>query len=369
LAKNLRHASHSYYFPELDGLRAIAALSVVTVHMRDAFWRPFNGQLGVILFFVISGFLITSIALREESATGRPRLRAFYIRRSFRIFPLYYFVLAVYCLLILRLGITPEKRQPLLWELPYFLTYFQELPFFGEATHPQGPFYQSWSLGIEEKFYIVWPVLCFVILKHRHSLRIPIACVLIVVTAFIGSYIAPYAYILFGCVLALGLPYDIFRRGVTNLGAPLVWLSFAALALVQMFGGDVPLLYAAVSTLFIASILVIKTPLSVALAWPPLVFIGQLSYGIYLIHILCLNLIQRFIHLGTVLTYLATVAISIAFATFLHFAIEQPLVRLGRRLAARVHDAPESAPQSSNCVPALITPVRDSIESGARSST
>ena len=199
------------YLPELDGLRALAVLLVVTVHMHARAWHALNGHLGVILFFVLSGYLITALALREEATLGRLHLRAFFIRRSFRIFPLYYLVLALYCLLIFGLGVSPEKRQLLAWELPYFLTYLQEIPFFGAAAHPQGPFYQSWSLGIEEKFYLVWPILCFVVFRYRRNLRLPVACALIAVTAFTGSYIGPYAYILTGCVLALALQHKTVR--------------------------------------------------------------------------------------------------------------------------------------------------------------
>ena len=80
---------------ELDGLRAIAVLLVVTVHMHDKVWTRLNGGLGVVIFFVLSGYLITMLALREEEARGGLDFTAFYIRRTFRIFPLYYVVLAV----------------------------------------------------------------------------------------------------------------------------------------------------------------------------------------------------------------------------------------------------------------------------------
>src|SRR5262249_10191392 len=90
------------YLDELDGLRALSVLMVVSVHMHDKpiVWHWLGGWQGVTVFFVLSGYLITTLSLREEAKRGALSIPAFYIRRSFRIFPLYYFVLALYCLLI-----------------------------------------------------------------------------------------------------------------------------------------------------------------------------------------------------------------------------------------------------------------------------
>src|SRR6516225_1632317 len=87
------------YLPELDGLRAISVLLVVSVHLHDfeTVWKWLAGWQGVTVFFVLSGYLITTLSLREEEQRGSLSLAAFYVRRSLRIFPLYYFVLAVYC--------------------------------------------------------------------------------------------------------------------------------------------------------------------------------------------------------------------------------------------------------------------------------
>src|SRR3984957_16383808 len=169
------------YLPELDGLRAISVLLVVTVHLHDfeAVWKWLAGWQGVTVFFVLSGYLITTLSLREEGQGGAVSLAAFYVRRSLRIFPLYYLVLAAYCGLIFGLGLNPEKKFLLSGAMPYYLLYFQEVPFFyglpgesGIVQHANIPFYQSWSLGIEEKFYLVWSVLAFVLWRARAVLRL-----------------------------------------------------------------------------------------------------------------------------------------------------------------------------------------------------
>src|SRR6201996_9073927 len=104
------------YLPELDGLRAISVLLVVSVHLHDfeAVWKWLAGWQGVTVFFVLSGYLITTLSLREEALRGRLSLTSFYIRRSFRIFPLYYLMLGIYCFLILVLRMNPEKHAMLL---------------------------------------------------------------------------------------------------------------------------------------------------------------------------------------------------------------------------------------------------------------
>src|SRR4051812_1063795 len=90
------------YFPELDGLRALCVLLVITVHMYDSqtLWAWLAGTRGVTVFFVLSGFLITTLGLREEAERGSVALGAFYVRRCCRLLPLYFVTLAAYGVLI-----------------------------------------------------------------------------------------------------------------------------------------------------------------------------------------------------------------------------------------------------------------------------
>ncbi|MBZ5501190.1 MAG: acyltransferase [Acidobacteriia bacterium] len=199
------------YLPELDGLRAIPIFMVITVHMADGVWHWLNGGFGVTVFFVLSGYLITMLGLREEQQRGKMDMRAFYTRRVFRIFPLYYLVLGVYVFLILGVKIAPDKIPGFAPALPFFIFYFPEV-----ATHmgPHGgllPFYQAWSLGIEEKFYFFWLALAFLFLRARSWPRRTLTALLILVFIFyiywapwLGAYrVQSYALILLGAMLAL----------------------------------------------------------------------------------------------------------------------------------------------------------------------
>jgi peptidoglycan/LPS O-acetylase OafA/YrhL len=335
------------YLPELDGLRALAVLQVISTHAGVVALARLNGYLGVTLFFVLSGFLITSIALAEESKNGSVSLTSFYIRRTFRIFPAYYFVLLVYCVLIFGLNVSPEKQVPLRQALPYYLVYLQELPFWGAlGMHLSSlPFFQSWSLGIEEKFYLAWPVVCFILLRRRPKLRIP-ATLLLVALCALNPLTRPYIPILFGCALALGFQIPLFRQAIERAEPWGIWVAASLLLVFQLlilpswkqdYSNSI---YAGgLFAVFLAFLVAGSNPLRRILAFSPLVFVGKVSYGIYLVHLLCIGLVRDKLHLtNTSLLFLVSAVISIAVSTVLYFAFEQPLTALGRNLSRRWND-------------------------------
>src|SRR5579862_5884064 len=149
-----RHGSaEGRILPQLDGMRALAILLVFIAH-----WVPFEaagrviewGRIGMVLFFTLSGFLITGILLRcrDHSPTPGTALRAFYIRRTLRIFPIYYTLLAV----LLLLGYEPVRKD-LAWHLTYLAN------FSAAFIRPEGTYFavsHLWSLCVEEQFYLLW---------------------------------------------------------------------------------------------------------------------------------------------------------------------------------------------------------------------
>jgi peptidoglycan/LPS O-acetylase OafA/YrhL len=152
--------------PSLDGLRAISIALVLASHagieprfQHEGVFRFFLnhldvGSLGVTVFFVISGYLITSLLLRETRRTGTIHLGGFYFRRAMRIFPAYYVYLAVALLVSMRLG--PHiSAGPFLSAFGYFSNYY---PY--RLSHPEFNGWrigQTWSLSLEEQFYCLWP--------------------------------------------------------------------------------------------------------------------------------------------------------------------------------------------------------------------
>ncbi|HMG81447.1 MAG TPA: acyltransferase [Ferruginibacter sp.] len=173
------------YIPSLGGLRALSVMIVLISHINVRSWGnkvipfPFSmlldGNFGVNIFFVISGFLITTLLIAEENATGTISLKNFYMRRIFRIFPAYYFVLFIYFLLAL-FSIVHFTTQSWLSSIFY---YKYLVPGDYETAH-------FWSLSVEEHFYLVWP-LVFLFFK-RQRVYFAIGVILLVFLCRFNTY-------------------------------------------------------------------------------------------------------------------------------------------------------------------------------------
>ncbi len=330
-------------FPALDGLRAIAALLVVVFHFGGPAWAVANGWVGVHLFFVLSGFLITTLALREESRNGKISLANFYIRRAFRILPVYFAVLGIVVVFIyLRGGF---HTTGLADAMPYYLTFTNEF-----VTN--APFTQSWTLGVEQKFYLVWPFLAFGIAALGFPKRLGLALGLAaLMTALIPvlPYSGAYAPILIGCALAIALHH---RKGFAALRVfthPVASVPvLAALVLVQTNltkieavlgdGGTTGVLvYAVLAALLITS-LIPRGPIAWFFSTPPMRFIGERSYSVYLLQGIVSTVVAGSIpQLGTART-LTAVGVTIAaliVADVLYRWVEVPMIDVGRKLVAR----------------------------------
>jgi peptidoglycan/LPS O-acetylase OafA/YrhL len=332
----------------LDGLRAIAVLLVVMVHMHERMWTRLNGGLGAVIFFVLSGYLITMLALREEEKQGKLNLAAFYIRRSFRILPLYYFVLAVYAFLILGLKVTSYKSDGFVHYLPYYLLHLQEIPYF--KTDGGFPFYQTWTLGIEQKFYILWPLLAFGVLYLDKALRRTLTAAVILIFALSPVLAAStrwyelenYSYILMGALLAIVLEdragFAFIQKfgdaGLASLITILVSLQCFRIQATQRSNARTA---CAVDFMFLLGILVTSEGrLQRFLSKPLMGFVGQLSFGIYLVHLLCLNAAEKVFPPGrghALSAYVLTCLISIAVAYVLNRLVEKPMIHVGRILS------------------------------------
>ena len=153
---------------ELDGIRGLAAVAIVVFHAQPD-WLPL-GWAAVDLFFGLSGFLITSIVLKHGDSPGF--LRQFYLRRGLRIWPIYYLTLLGFILFRHRLPVRCDWTG--FW---YYLTYTQNLPLYWSAEAPRfhGFLNHTWTLAIEEQFYLLWPVVVLLCGARRVPL-LAIAC-------------------------------------------------------------------------------------------------------------------------------------------------------------------------------------------------
>jgi peptidoglycan/LPS O-acetylase OafA/YrhL len=332
-------------FPAFDGLRAVAAVLVFTFHFGGSGWQWASGWIGVHLFFVLSGFLITTLLLREEERYGRISLRGFYVRRVFRIMPVYVVVLLVTYALAHVTGTGQEVRRSL-WHYLLLLNEFA----------PTNAFLHSWTIGIEQKFYLFWPVIAFALTVGavRRRLLVTVAAIGCL-AAFIPTAKAfpfwpiHYIVILIGCLLAIVMHhprgYAIVRPLTHPLVATAVGIGFVGVHLgitawpPAADGHSESLLafYGVVVAVLLPTLLSRGLPAKL-LSLRPLVFVGERSYSLYLVQILAAKAVA-----GLMPAYarpgskhlVAGLIIGLLAADLLYRWVELPMINLGRRFAPR----------------------------------
>jgi peptidoglycan/LPS O-acetylase OafA/YrhL len=339
--------------PALDGLRGIAILLVVLHHAAQ--W-PSGGFLGVDLFFVLSGFLITTLLLEESAVTGRISLRRFYARRALRLLPALAVMLAGFIVVSVAVGDNPFivlKRAAL------GVSYTANIAAAWWPDSQRPPLRHLWSLAMEEQFYLVWPVALLGITRFaRTQLRLVLCLaiaglwletVVLVATDHVGNriYMGPDTRaipLLVGCLLASVVAVAPLR--IPRLTAALAIL--AALYLALFLHSDrpdalilgIPLFAVATAVLIAAGITIPR--LESALSWWPLVQLGAISYALYLWHPLTLLAVGSPAgHPAGIARPVLGVLAAIGIAAASRILVERPFLRLKRRLR---HDEPTPQP-------------------------
>lgn len=306
-------SSETDHLPQLDGLRALAFLAVAVSHWAPDFliddvpWGT-----GVQLFFVLSGFLITGILLRTRPAeTGislATALKTFYARRVLRIFPLYYGVLAI--ALLFALG---PIRQTWPWHAAYLSNF--HYAWHAHAPAVVDPFLHFWSLAVEEQFYLVWPLVA--LLASQRAL--PVILLVSIVSAAIFRisvdrfvpHLAAIRYLTPSCLDALAVggllawtKAQSGAGGLRRLSRTCLWVSIAGLAictvpLARLVDHEIGhrlghtflvIFYGAVVG---GAALGFGGILGRALTLPPLLYLGKISYGLYVYHFFAAIVIDR----------------------------------------------------------------------------
>lgn len=364
LPKLRSHVSSSpSYFPQLDGLRAICILFTVVNHIAG---HPayLNGSVGVDVFFALSGFLITNLLLADVREHGRPCLKCFYIRRLFRIVPLYYIVFALYvaaALVLHTLGQGADVYEQMLRAWPSVLSFMSEYrppeadTFFGHA----------WTLGIEEKYYLLWPLLFVGLQSLRRSWQLALLS-----AAFCGEVLLlpnlemrGYGGLTIGSLIAILARDEALSARIFSSAGLYASLMLGAYLLVLISGdGRSNILMAVTAALLIASIVRRDGVVTRVLSWHPLVAAGKLTYGIYLIHVLVANIVAAGlaalqVEASWIVAFVITYVLSVAAAAVLKVVIEDPMIAAGRRLSARFADHARSNPP----VPAVAAAQRKTL--------
>jgi len=358
-----QEASQAYsisYKPQLDALRAIAAAAVLIEHFAPkdyVTWYVFRlgyiGLLGVLLFFVLSGYLITNILLSSRGSDFRKALKRFYVRRTLRIFPIYFLTLAI----LFAIGL-PSVTAYFLWHAIYvsnilFLLQPRVAP---SIAH-------FWTLSVEEQFYLIWPLLILIV-PYKLLLRV------IVGTIAIGVLWKVWIIETLGYHLAGGLPviscFDSLAVGALVayiekdemlrlkkrkiLCGVLTAGSIIMLAQVMLLASVDGKAFAQVTGFFGPSLIFawfvgnaaegFTGRFGAILNWEVLRYLGKISYGVYLYHYFMPRVFESLIktfglhHPGELIAALFTCALTILTAVVSWHLIEKPILRFKEKWTA-----------------------------------
>ena len=351
------------YFQNLDGLRAIAAFCVIFAHLAYWFKYPDNyffdtltflmsfggnlGRIGVICFFVLSGFLITYLMFTEETREGKLNVIYFYIRRILRIWPLYFLTLFIGFIvypLILKAGGHPHHENASWLMYAVFAANFDHIWNYFPTSNMLGV---QWSVAVEEQFYLVWPLL-FVLLNKKKIFPWLLGFIILCSETYsirTGSHIAAGDYHFLSCIRYL------------SYGALLAWWSFHKKELLAAILNKIK--KPAVILIYLSCIGIMMLQNYITLHFPgyiylyhlaPVLFsmyiiaeqnfsensffrlgnfktlswLGRISYGLYLTHMIAINIIlavmppdRQFSLLGAIAALL--LCISISYLSYTYF--------------------------------------------------
>jgi peptidoglycan/LPS O-acetylase OafA/YrhL len=290
------------YRRPLDGVRAIAVGMVMLVHI-DRSALP-HGDLGVDIFFVLSGFLITTLLLEEAAITNGIALGRFYARRALRLFPAVFFMLGVISVGAL-LFASPHTRHTLLGEVAATALYVRNWAWMWHVP-PDGYLGHAWSLSLEEQFYVLWPpVLYFGFIRTKRERWLPATLVTVLAVCAVmrwsGTWRALFVQrpdaLFVGCLAAVLLAqrnpmlnttqgWDWLRTGAVVGAIVVVCSALAPATATRTFNHGWFLIVASGAALFIVDL--VRAPSSLvaqllSVRW--IVFVGRISYALYLWHL------------------------------------------------------------------------------------
>ncbi len=344
--RNFSKFKAKQYFAELDGLRALAILMVLFHHTpRLKLGHPLqtlrdNGRFGVAFFFLISGFLICTLFLREKEKTGGIHLMRFYGRRCLRLLPLYYAALALQMIMVFVLHqYSPGNQRLFADRLPSYLFYYCNLL----PNYASAPFFCAWSLAVEEQFYLVFGLLMFFATRRQVVMVVTAALVLKIcayqifgpldtgatIWRVLFSYREP---ILIGVLTAFALNTPgICERCSRWLSSAWVRWSLAVIAVAWVSfhemrhesNWDSLILYVLMALVLIGAVLHSARPLSGRL----ITHVGVVSYGIYLLHMFVYSSVRKLPGGGTTAgCFVAGALVAVASASLSYKYFERPII-------------------------------------------
>ena len=359
-ASRLSHAEFrgTAFFPALDGVRGLSILGVLWHHTdnRWAGWPLYTrGFLGVDVFFVLSGFLIVTLLLRERDRAGQIDLKRFYIRRTLRIFPLFYAAIVLYFVSTRVFSWTSaDPVEAFDKAVPYLILYVANW-----YTGPAHAMFFAWSLAAEEQFYLIWPPLE----RFFAGRLVPVLVLALAVNQAINFGLIGALWPSFEplqarleilqvtftpMLLGIGLAYLLHERSTYERfaawagdGRVVGLLAVASILVpVEDLQGAPRLAFHLIATAGLAAVVIHPHAfIGRMLQWRPLCRLGQVSYGVYVLHMLVVFVSAGVLNrlgvreIPAALLIVATAGSWVA-AEISYRVLEQPFLRLKRRFAA-----------------------------------
>jgi peptidoglycan/LPS O-acetylase OafA/YrhL len=347
------------YMPALDGMRAFAVAAVLLYHGQVA-WAE-GGFLGVDAFFVLSGFLITSLLVTEWTDTGTIALSAFWARRARRLLPALFLVLlgvALYAVLMAGSDELDNVRQDGLATLGYVANWrfiFSGQSYFDQFSLPS-PLRHTWSLAIEEQFYLIWPLIVLGVMRWRRTLGALAIVTAGLLTASVVTMIVLYhpgsdpsrvyygtdtraQSLLVGALVALAFAAfgpaksERTKRGLQIAGA--MGAAFTLWMWTQTYEGSASLYDGGgllITAIAVAAVIASVAqpdesgPLASFLSLPALIWVGRISYGLYLWHWpVYLVMTESRTGLSDPFLLIARLAVTVGLSTASYYLVEQPI--------------------------------------------
>ena len=356
------------YLPSIDSLRAIAVIAVIIYHI-DANYLP-GGFLGVDLFFVLSGYLISSLIIKEYKSTGTVNLYNFYVRRARRLLPAVYFMITVVLIIITLFNGVLLKKSYLDALFGYIYSsnwwyIFHKLDYF-DSFGSQSPFKHLWSLAIEEQFYMFFPLIFLIFNRksksnnsnsklNKNFIYVVLSLILVSLIAHIllfdinninriyfGTDTRAFS-LLVGVVGAILYPMDRLSERTTKKDN-MIYSIVSLVSILVLIGIMINtseyntwlyrggfLLVAIIGLIIIISSGRQYTFMSKLLSFKPFVFIGKISYSLYLWHFPILVVTTPVSEIGNPNLLYVTLRIVLIFlvATGSYMFVETPIRKLG----------------------------------------
>ncbi len=356
------------YLPSIDSLRAIAVIAVIIYHI-DANYLP-GGFLGVDLFFVLSGYLISSLIIKEYKSTGTVNLYNFYVRRARRLLPAVYFMITVVLIIITLFNGVLLKKSYLDALFGYIYSsnwwyIFHKLDYF-DSFGSQSPFKHLWSLAIEEQFYMFFPLIFLIFNRksksnnsnsklNKNFIYVVLSLILVSLIAHIllfdinninriyfGTDTRAFS-LLVGVVGAILYPMDRLSERTTKKDN-MIYSIVSLVSILVLIGIMINtseyntwlyrggfLLVAILGLIVIISSGKQHTLMSKLLSFKPIVFIGKISYSLYLWHFPVLVLTTPVSEIGNPNIFFVILRIILTFvlAIMSYVFVETPIRKLG----------------------------------------